>query len=74
MKNLKTRYRQEVTAKMKERFGLTSDLAVPKILKATINTGIGHIRQEKESVEEVVKDLTLISGQKPVFTQAKKAI
>jgi large subunit ribosomal protein L5 len=74
MKSIKTRYQQEIIAKMKERFGLTSDLAVPRILKVTINTGIGRIRQEKESVEEVVKDLTLISGQKPVFSQAKKAI
>ena len=74
MKNIKEKYQKEVLTKMKEKFGLTNDLAVPRILKVTLNTGVGRLRQEKENMEEIVKDLTLISGQKPVFTLAKKAI
>ncbi len=74
MKNIKEKYQKEVLPKMKEKFGLTNDLAVPRILKVTLNTGVGRLRQEKENMEEIVKDLTLISGQKPVFTLAKKAI
>ena len=59
---------------MKEKFGYKNNMAVPRIEKVIINTGIGRFRENKNAIEEIEKVLTLISGQHPVFTQAKKAI
>lgn len=59
---------------MKEKFGYKNDLAVPQVLKVTLNSGLGRYRQEQKVIEDIVSDLTLIAGQKAVFTTAKKAI
>jgi len=59
---------------MQTRFGLKNKMAVPRILKATLNSGIGKWRQEQKAIEEIEKDLTMIAGQKAVFTRAKKAV
>ena len=71
---IKEKYYKEVVPKMKERFGYKNDLAVPKIIKVTINVGIGRYRQDEKAIEDIEKGLTLIAGQKPSFTQAKKSI
>ncbi len=72
--NLKDKYFKEVIPVMKERFGYKSDLAVPRIIKVVINTGIGRFRENKELVEKLEKDLAAIAGQKPAITQAKKSV
>lgn len=59
---------------MKEKFGCQNELAVPRIIKVTLNTGIGRWRQDEKAVEEIERGLGLMAGQKPVFAQAKKAI
>lgn len=59
---------------MRASFGFTNDLAVPRILKVTLNSGLGKYRQEQKTLEEIQNDLTMIAGQKAVFTQAKKAV
>jgi large subunit ribosomal protein L5 len=74
MTRLQEKYKKEVVPAMKEKFGYKNVLAIPRIEKVTINTGIGKFLADEKAVEEIVKDLTLISGQKAVFTQAKKAI
>ncbi len=74
VKALKIKYEEEVISKMKEKFGYENDLAVPRFEKAVVNVGIGKFNGEKEKVEEVKKDLQLITGQKPLMTKAKKAI
>jgi len=74
MLRLKEKYQKEVIPQMKEKFGYRNDLAVPKIEKVVINTGIGKFRQDQKAVEEIERALSLISGQKPVFTLAKKSI
>jgi len=71
---LQEKYKKEVMPAMKEKFGYKNNLSVPRIEKVTINTGIGKFMQDEKAIEEIVSDLMLISGQKPVFTQAKKAI
>lgn len=71
---IQEKYKKEVIKAMKDKFGYDNDLAVPKIEKVTINTGIGKFLQDEKAIEEIVKDLTLISGQKPVFRKSKKAI
>jgi len=74
--NLKTKYQKEVIPGMKAKFGYQNVLAVPKILKTTLNAGISRAISEKDSrYAEVVKDtLIKISGQKPVEITAKKSI
>jgi len=74
MTRLSDKYKKEVVSLMREKFGYKNDLAVPRIEKVVINTGIGKFFQDEKITEEIVKDLSLIAGQKPVFTQAKKAI
>ena len=71
---IQEKYIKEVIPKMKERFGYKNNLAVPKILKVNVNSGIGKYLQEQKTIEEIEKDLALITGQKAVFTRAKKAI
>lgn len=71
---LREKYQKEVVPQMKEKFGYKNAMAVPKIEKVVINTGIGRFRQDQKTVEEIVHALSLVSGQKPVFSLAKKAI
>lgn len=59
---------------MKEKFGYKNDMAVPKMDKVTINVGISSAKRDDKYLELIEKTLTRISGQKPVFTKAKKAI
>jgi large subunit ribosomal protein L5 len=74
MTRLQQKYQKEVLGALKEKLGYKNSLAVPRIEKVMINTGIGRFMQDEKAVEEIVRDLALIAGQKPVFTQAKKAI
>lgn len=74
MSRLREKYIKEVIPKMRAHFGYKNKMAVPRILKVTVNTGIGKYRQEEKVIEEIEKDIALITGQKAVPTQAKKAI
>lgn len=74
MDRLRKKYTKEVIPAMRERFGYKNNLAVPKITKVTLNIGTGKYRQEEKTIEEIEKDLALVSGQKAVATRAKKAI
>ncbi len=74
LSRLQEKYKKEVVPQMKQKFGYRNDLAVPKILKVTINSGLGKYNQEQKTIEEIMNDLTVIAGQRAVFTKAKKAI
>ncbi len=80
MLRLKEKYLKEVIPAMKEKFGYTNDMAVPKIEKVVINTGFGRMISEKTSDEQkkiqqaVLDDLTLIAGQRAILTRIKKSI
>ena len=71
---LQEKYQKQVISAMKEKFGYKNNLAVPKIGKVTINTGIGRFRDNQNAMEEIKKSLALIAGQQSVFTLAKKSI
>jgi|SRR5680860_77187 len=72
---LKEKYTSEVVPKMKEEFGYTNIMSVPKITKIVVNVGIGRIiKDNKDNLKKVADDLARIAGQKPVITLAKKAI
>lgn len=76
--NLQEKYRKEVIPKMKGLFGYANDLAVPKLEKIVVNAGIGRLSQqanfEEKILPELIKELSLITGQKPQITAAKKSI
>lgn len=74
MTRLEQQYRDVVIKTLTERFAYKSAMQVPRISKVTLNMGLGEAVGDKKIVEHAVKDLTLISGQKPVVTLARKSI
>jgi large subunit ribosomal protein L5 len=74
MNRLKQKYNKEVIPALKEKFGYTNNLAVPKLLKVTLNVGISAAKRDDKYQALIERTLTRISGQKPVLTKAKKAI
>lgn len=80
MVRLKEKYQKEVIPQMKEKFGYRNVMAVPKVEKVVINTGFGRLISGKTSDEQkkisegILNDLSLIGGQRPVLTFAKKSI
>lgn len=71
---LKEKYKKEIVASLQEKFGYSNKLLVPKVEKVVINVGFGKRLKDKDFVENIEKTLVKISGQKPVFTKAKKSI
>lgn len=80
MFSLQEKYKKEVVPAMMHQFGYTSSMAVPKIEKVVVNTSFGRLvtgasgEEQKKIREAIAADLTLICGQQPTFTQAKKSI
>ena len=71
---LKEHYRKIVVPELKEKFGLSSVMSVPKVTKVTLNMGVGEAINDKKVLEKAVEDLTLIAGQKPLVTTARKSV
>ena len=68
----KERYEKDLKPAMKKKFDYKNDFEVPKLEKIVINMGVGDATQNRAAIDGAVADLTLISGQKPVVTKAKK--
>ncbi len=71
---LKAKYKSEIGPKLKEQFGYKSVMQIPRLEKIVINMGTGAGDKDPKHLENSVRDMTLISGQKPIITIAKKAI
>ncbi|OGZ32922.1 MAG: 50S ribosomal protein L5 [Candidatus Portnoybacteria bacterium RBG_13_40_8] len=71
---LQEKYKKEIVLLMKEKFGYKNNLAVPKIKKVVVNIGTGSFSKDEQTRQLIAKDLTLITGQKPVSTLSKKDI
>ncbi|MFB2878095.1 50S ribosomal protein L5 [Floridanema aerugineum] len=71
---LKTVYQETVVPKLKEQFNYTNIHQVPKIIKVTLNRGLGEAASNAKALESSLTEIGLIAGQKPVVTRAKKAI
>lgn len=71
---LKERYENEVVPALREKFGYTSIMQVPKIEKIVVNMGVGDAKDNSKLLDAAVKDLTTIAGQKAVVTRASKSI
>ena len=74
MNRLKERYTKEIVPSLMEKFEYTSIMQAPKIDKIVINMGVGDAVSNTKNLDKAVEELTLISGQKPVITLAKKSI
>jgi large subunit ribosomal protein L5 len=74
MARLKEVYNKEIAPELKKELGLANVMEVPRILKVTLNMGVGEALGDKKALENAVADLTLISGQKPVVNNARKSI
>jgi large subunit ribosomal protein L5 len=71
---LKERYSKEVIPAMMKEFKYTSVMQVPKLEKIVVNMGLGEAVKEVKVIDAATRDLTMITGQKPVVTKAKKSI
>lgn len=71
---LKTRYNESIKGELKDRLGLPNPMMVPRLEKIVINMGVGRATQQQSLLEGAVRDLTLIAGQKPLITKAKKSV
>ncbi len=74
MSRFKDKFNKEVTPALMSKFEYTSVMQVPKVDKIVINMGGGDAVQNTKALDAAVEDLTIISGQKPVITKAKKSI
>lgn len=70
----KTRYQDEIVPAMVNEFGFTSPMRAPRITKINLNIGLGEALTNGRAMESAVRDLTTISGQKPVITRARRSI
>jgi large subunit ribosomal protein L5 len=71
---LKTRYRQEILPALREEFGYGNVMQVPGLTKIVVNMGVGDAARDSKLIEGAVRDLTVITGQKPSVTRARKSI
>jgi large subunit ribosomal protein L5 len=74
MARLHQYYRETVVPQLRERFGYANVMQVPRITKVTLNMGVGEAVGDRKVLDHAVSDMTLITGQKPVVTKARKSI
>lgn len=74
MARLKDKYLNEVVPGLQEKFNYTNVMAIPKLDKVVVNIGLGEAVQNPKALDAAMQDLTLITGQKPIVTRAKKSI
>lgn len=74
MSRLKKRYLETVKPELQKKFGYSNPCMIPSLKKIVINMGIAEASKDKNSIQDCVNELSLISGQKPIITKAKKAI
>jgi large subunit ribosomal protein L5 len=71
---LRERYKTDVVPKMRERFGYSSVMAVPRLEKIVVSMGLGRVHENKKAVESAAADLALITGQRPMMTHSRMAV
>ena len=71
---LKEQYLKEIVPAMEKKFGYTNTMQVPKLSKIVVNMGVGEAKDNAKLLESAMKDMEIITGQKPVMTTAKKSI
>ena len=74
MTELQERYKKEIVPALVKKFEYTSVMQAPKLEKIVINMGVNDVRENSKALENAMRDLSIITGQKPVATKAKKSI
>ncbi len=74
MARLKNKYASEVVPALQKQFGYTNVMEIPRLVKIVVNMGVGEAVQNSKALEAAVGDMTIVTGQKPVITRAKKSI
>lgn len=72
--SLKTKYQTEIKKKIQDKFNFKSTMAVPKLTKININMSVGRNAGNKQAIDDVMRELELITGQKPVINRARKSL
>ena len=71
---LKTRYADEIKGQLLEQFGYANVMQVPGVVKVVVNMGVGDAAKDAKLIEGAIRDLSAITGQKPLVTKARKSI
>ncbi|ACY99836.1 50S ribosomal protein L5 [Thermomonospora curvata] len=71
---LKIRYREEITKTLQEQFGYRNVMQIPGLVKIVVNMGVGEAARDAKLIEGAIRDLSMITGQKPSVNRAKKSI
>ena len=71
---LETFYRDEVVPKLTQQFGYKNPMEVPRLVKVTLNMGVGEAASNKKVLENAVADMTKIAGQKPIITKSRVSV
>ena len=74
MNRLKEKYENSIKKELTEKFGYTTPMQVPKLEKIVVNMGVGEAVHNSKALEDAIEELTVITGQKPIATKAKKSI
>jgi len=74
MPRLKDRYEEEIIPALKEEFGYRNVMEVPRLKKMVVNVGLGEALQNAKAMDSAVQDISVITGQRPVITRARKSI
>ncbi len=74
MARLRDKYKTDIVPKMRERFGYSSVMAVPKLDKIVVSMGLGKVHENKKAVESAAADLAVITGQRPMMTHSRMAV
>lgn len=74
MSRLKKRYNEKVREELNKKFNYSNPMIIPRLHKVVINVGLAEIIKDKNAIQDCLKELALITGQKPIITLAKKSI
>jgi len=74
MSRLQTTYQEQIVGELQKHFGYASVMQVPRLVKITLNMGVGEAINDKKIMENAVRDMTQIAGQKPIVTKARKSV
>lgn len=74
MARLKDKYLSEVVPAMQSQFKYTSAMQIPKLEKVVLNMGVGEVKENPKAMDSAVNDMTIVTGQKPIITKAKKSV
>jgi large subunit ribosomal protein L5 len=74
MTRLEQHYKEVVMPRLREQLGIDNVMAIPRLVKITLNMGVGEAAADKKALDAAVADMTLLSGQKPLVTKARKAV